>query len=234
MGHARVVRVMERAAAGDEAGLPNRLCHALSQSLGADGASMSLLTHTEARQVLCADGREALRLEELQFESGEGPCMAASVSGTPVVCLDPGEYLSVWPVFGSRLREELPQVALILALPLAPAGTSKPIGAVDLWRRTPWQHGEDPLPRALTAIQTVTDILLERAVRHFGGSEPLPWEPAEMIDAYWGRARRAAGQLAARRGIGIPDALALLRARAFATGRPLPQVCTDLFDEPDG
>ncbi|MEV1025611.1 hypothetical protein [Streptomyces sp. NPDC050264] len=84
------------------------------------------------------------------------------------------------------------------------------------------------------AAQAVTDILLHRALRHFGGQGALPWEPAEVIDTHWGQARRAAGRLAARRDIGFPDALALLRARAFATGCPLPQVCAEPFDEPRG
>ncbi|GAA2332650.1 hypothetical protein OKJ48_36695 [Streptomyces kunmingensis] len=229
------MQLVERAAAaGEEAGLPHRLCQAMCEGLGMDGASMSLLTHTEARQLLCASGDEALRLEELQFESQEGPCMAASESGMPVVCLDPAEYLTLWPVFGSRLREELPRVALVLAVPLTPSGARKPIGAVDLLRHTPWRPGEDPVPEAVAAAEAVADVLLRRALRHFGGAEPLPWEPADMIDAHWGRTRRAAGRLAARRDIAIPDALALLRARAFATGRPLPQVCADLFDEPSG
>ncbi|XIG72036.1 hypothetical protein C1N81_00535 (plasmid) [Streptomyces sp. SGAir0957] len=67
-----MVRAVERAAQGDEAGLPSRLCRALCEGLDVAGASMSLLTHTEARQVLGASGREALRLEELQFETGQG------------------------------------------------------------------------------------------------------------------------------------------------------------------
>ncbi|MFI0242211.1 hypothetical protein [Streptomyces sp. NPDC016845] len=214
--------------------MPHRLCRALCDSLNVAGASMSLLTHTEARQVLCASGADALRVEELQFESGQGPCMQASEYGSPVVCLDPGEYLSQWPVFGSRLREELPHVALLLALPLTPANTRQPIGAIDLVRHTPWCHGEDPLPAASAAARAVAGILLRRSLQHVGGAQPLPWEPAEMIDAHWGRAQRAAGRLAARRDIDITDALALLRARAFATGRPLPQVCTDLLDELEG
>ncbi|MEU6388041.1 GAF domain-containing protein [Streptomyces sp. NPDC046939] len=233
MGVARVVRLIERAAAaGDEAGLPHRLCQAMCESLGMDGASMSLMTHTEARQLLCASGDEALRLEELQYESGEGPCMASSESGSPVICADPAEHLTEWPIFGARWREELPGVALVLALPLTPTGATKPIGSVDLFRHTSWRPDAAQMTQALAAARSVTDILLRRALRHFGGADPLPWEPVEVIDAHWGKARQAAGRLAARRNIAVPDALALLRARAFATGRPLPQVCADLFDDP--
>lgn len=229
-----MVRSIERAAAGDEAGLPHRLCRAMCESLGMDGAAMSLMTHTEARQLLCASGDEALRLEELQYESAEGPCMTTSETGTPVVCADPGEYLTEWPIFGSRMREELPRVALVLALPLIPSGARKPIGSVDVLRHTPLRPGDQLMTQALAAARSVTDILLRRALRHFGGADPLPWEPSDVIDAHWGRARQTAGRLAARRNIAVLDALALLRARAFATGRPLPQVCAELFDEPSG
>ncbi|WP_394425593.1 ANTAR domain-containing protein [Streptomyces sp. SGAir0957] len=159
--------------------------------------------------------------------------MAASASGSPVVCLDPAEYLTLWPIFGSRLREELPRVALLLALPLTPAGAGQPIGAIDLVRHTPWEHGEEPLAGATAAARAIADILLWRALHHFGGLQPLPWQPADLVDAHWCSAQRAAGLLAARHDIPVPDALALLRARAFATGRPLPQVCSDLLNSPE-
>ncbi|MEV1025612.1 hypothetical protein [Streptomyces sp. NPDC050264] len=146
-------QLIERAVAGDEAGLPGRLCRALCVGLGMDGASMALLTHTEARQLLCASGDEALRLEELQFESVEGPCMAASESGVPVVCMDPREYLSLWPIFGSRLREELPQVSFILALPLTPSGGTRPIGSLDLLRHTPCNLVHDTSGRRIRTGQ---------------------------------------------------------------------------------
>ncbi|GAA2333264.1 hypothetical protein GCM10010431_65510 [Streptomyces kunmingensis] len=226
------MRLVERAAAGDEAGLPGRLCRAVRDGLGMDGATMSLLTHTDARQLLCVTGDEALRLEQLQFESAEGPCMAASESGIPVVCMDPRDCLSLWPIFGSRLSEELSDIALVLAVPLIPSGGRKPVGSLDVLRHTPWRPRENLVAEATAAAQAVTDILLRRAVHHFGGTEPLPWEPADVIDAHWGQTRRAAGRLAARRDIEVSEALALLRARAFATGRPLPQVSGDLLDEP--
>lgn len=226
--------LLERAGAGDEAGLPGRLCRAVSQGLHVDGATLSLRTHTDARQVLGVYGPDALRLEQLQFEVAEGPCITAAATAVSALCTDMDSRVGPWPLFASRLREQLPQIAFVLALPLIPPRhrirTVPPVGALDLLSTTPWDAREDLQETAPTVAQHITRILLARTALGFEG-ERLPWEPADLIDAHWGRAHRAAGVLAVRNRITPGQALSLLRARAFATNRPLPDICTEVLDQ---
>jgi hypothetical protein len=52
-----------------------------------DGAAMSLLTATEARETLSVTDAIAATVEDLQFTLGEGACIEAAVNGRPVLVL---------------------------------------------------------------------------------------------------------------------------------------------------
>ncbi|MGV9755768.1 MULTISPECIES: ANTAR domain-containing protein [Streptomyces] len=51
----------------------------------------------------------------------------------------------------------------------------------------------------------------------------------QVVRAHWFDTWRAVGALAARRRISPEDALALMRAEAFRTGRSLPDITTDIL-----
>lgn len=195
-----------------------------------DGVTISLLTHTPVRQLLCASRPAALRLEELQFTLGEGPCIDAARDRVPVLVADLHGELTRWPLFGACARELLPQVGAVYGFPLLVGGQA--LGAVDLIRDQPAPADPPFLRRAELAVQAVAQVLLPVYRRLLADEEAPPWEPTDMIATHWGATYRAAGMLAVRRGITVLEALDRMRAEAFVTGRPLSAIAADLLDPP--
>lgn len=121
----KAVRLVAEAAAdapGEE--VPRRVCAAVCEGLGVDGVTLSLLTDTPSRQLLAASGDAALLLEDIQFTVLEGPCITAAQTGEPVAVHDLRDGLTPWPLFGATVRERLPEVGSIYALPCSSATTS--------------------------------------------------------------------------------------------------------------
>ncbi|MCX5205755.1 GAF and ANTAR domain-containing protein [Streptomyces sp. NBC_00237] len=221
------------AAAGDPAGLAARMCAALADGLSAAGAGMSLLPDTTARQLLCASTAEALRLEELQFETAEGPCVTAARTGRPVVVADLTHEVTAWPVFGTLVREQLPGVQAIHAFPLALAG--RVLGCADVFFHRPTPL--DPVLHArATAATTVITATLLRAYADLPTSleGDAPWESGPQASTHWTSAYHAVGVLAERLHISADEALARIRAQAFRTGEPLPQIAAQLLADAGG
>ncbi|MFJ2745214.1 ANTAR domain-containing protein [Streptomyces sp. NPDC087440] len=225
MPESRVARRVRAAAEGDFARLPQRLAAALCGVLGVNGVTLSLATDTPERQLLAASGPVAVRLEELQFESAEGPCVSACAEGVPMLWNDVREETGRWPVFGSRLREELPQIGSVHGFPL---GTAPAVGSIDLFAYAPRRLSGRAVARALRASATVLEVLLESSRTHTDVDRLPQWEPEDVLDAHWGTTHRAVGMLMEQWGVDAQEALARLRARAFASGRPLPELAAEV------
>jgi hypothetical protein len=144
---------------GDDHLLAGRICRACVVDLQVDGAAMSLLTATEARETLSATDVTAATVEELQFTLGEGACIEAAVSGRPVLIPDvhDHELTARWPVFASAVAEQT-DVRALFALPLQ-LGTVN-LGVIDLYRTTPGPLRGDELRDVVAAVDTATVMLL--------------------------------------------------------------------------
>lgn len=195
--------------------LPDRLCAALCEGLPVDAATISLYTDAPDRQLLHASNEAALQLEEIQFELGEGPCVTAAATGRPVIVPDLHGRLTEWPLFGATARQRLPDIGSVYAFPMVDGPHH--VGAVDLLRKDAWDPDEQTVRKASLAVRATAVALLTIP-------DDLPWEPTEVMDAHWGRTHRTAGVMAQRLGISVDEALARLRAEAFGSGRPLPEV----------
>ncbi|WP_181138786.1 GAF and ANTAR domain-containing protein [Streptomyces sp. Ru73] len=212
--------VLAAAAGADSRELPELLCAALCRALPVDGVTISLLTDTPDRQLLHASGTAALRLEQVQFKMGEGPCVSAAATGEPVIVADLHGRLTQWPLFGPAAREELPDIGSVYAFPMTDGSGEHPVGSVDLLRREAWDPDEETLQECVEATRAATVVLLTAPTA-------LPWEPTPLMDAHWGRTHRAAGVLSQRTGVSVDEALARLRADAFGSGRSLPDVAEE-------
>ena len=116
-----VSRALLAIAAGgmDERILARQICRACVEGLDIDGASMSVLTTSAARQTLWASDPTAELLEELQFSLNEGACIQAATTGAPVLVPDlaQGSEVARWPIFAAAVAEQTLARALF-ALPL--------------------------------------------------------------------------------------------------------------------
>ncbi|MEU3852210.1 GAF and ANTAR domain-containing protein [Streptomyces sp. NPDC029554] len=222
--------VAEAAAEAPAAQVPRRVCEAVSEGLGMDGATLALLTDTPSRQLLAATDETALTLEDIQFTLLEGPCISAARTGEPVAVHDLRHELTPWPLFGATLREKLPGVVSVYALPLFFGDYV--LGTVDLLALRPHALGAEALDQASRVADAVTAALMTTREMLLTGSRAPAWEPRDVVRAHWFDTARAVAALAERRGIGREDALALMRAEAFRTGKPLTDITTDILRDP--
>jgi hypothetical protein len=212
------------AEAGDEDDghlLPDRLARAATRVLAADGAGLSILTGAFGRSPLGGSSPEAARAERLQFTVGDGPCLLAHESGQPVFVVEE-DIRRRWPAFADLLLTDTPFRGIV-SLPLrSPLGG---VGAMDLFFR---DSGDVPRLDVFDAVavgEMVSSALGDAAL---ASEAPRPaWmrsPPALRRAVVW--------QAVSRTGLALdvdaPEALALLRAHAYAGGRSVDSVAADL------
>ncbi|AMY20460.1 MULTISPECIES: GAF and ANTAR domain-containing protein [Nocardiaceae] len=190
-----------------------------------DGAAVALLgTSRNVRQLVYATDPRSLRLDELQFTVGEGPCVDAQRNDEPVRIDDitGPEAALRWPMF-SHGAEEL-GVRGLFAYPL---GTDVPFGALEMHRLTPGDLTAAQHDAAFTcAASLTTGILATFAHPTFADRSGAP---AESDDRYDRRSvYLAAGMVAVQLRASTSVAMDRLRAHAFAEGMTLTDIADDV------
>jgi anti-anti-sigma factor len=110
-----------------------RLVVALSRATvgGADGVSVSLRRHGRLSTVAASD-QTILDMDAGQYETGEGPCVDASLNGRRFYAEFLDEEIR-WPAFTPKARSL--GINSILSSPLLARNT--PVGALNIYSRTP-------------------------------------------------------------------------------------------------
>jgi hypothetical protein len=212
------------AAAAEGPGQPRRICELCAELLGITGAGISMVTVTGNRGVVCATDEVSARIEELQFTLGEGPCMDATQFGAPVLVADLQERgdlaIERWPAFLEGAVAV--GVQAVFAFPLRIGAIN--VGALDLYRDRPGELPRPQLAAALVAADTAAVALLHL---DSGRSDEFA-DDADMRSAYRLEVHQATGMVRGQLDIPIEEAFLRLRARAFASGRPLADVARDV------
>jgi hypothetical protein len=212
--------------------LARHICKACVAGLGVDGAAMSLLTASAHRETLSATDATAAVLEDLQFTLGEGACLEAATTGSPVLVPDIHDEVRAprWPVFAAAVAEQT-DVRALFALPLQ-LGTIN-VGVLDLYRDTPGPLLGHELRDMVAATDTAMLMLLgahtpweSDAVRTDGQRTNGQHEEGLWIDR--AEVHQATGMVLAQLDIPAEDAFARLRAYAFANRRLLREVARDV------
>jgi hypothetical protein len=192
--------------------------------LGVTGGGISMVTTAGNRGVVCATDDISAQIEDLQFTLGEGPCIDAVHAGAPVLIADlnePGDLrVERWPAFMEGAATA--GVRAVFAFPLRIGAID--VGALDLYRDQPGELAADELPAALMAADAAAVALL-----HLDTARDNVF--ADDLDArstYQLQVHQATGMVQVQLGITTEDAFLMLRARAFAAGRPLVDVATDV------
>ena len=218
---------------GTAVGSAQDLCDAFVRALPISGASVTVMVPSGARLTLCSTDVVAARLDELQFELGEGPQWSVASSGTlvmiPDVAADAHEH---WPVLGAALKE-LP-VGGLFGVPIR-------MGAVTLGVAT--LHSATPM--ALTADQQNTAMAVGSAIAgpaaHFAlqsADDDSPVAESVIMPALRREVHQATGILLVLLNTSATDAYSRLQAYAFAHGRTVQAVAHDvvagdrLLDQP--
>ncbi len=204
------------------AGLLQRLCAAAARGLAVSGAGVSVMGEDGVRGLSTGSDPAAERLEELQFTLGEGPCIDAFEVRRPVLIPDLGTVaLGRWPVYSSAAFEG--GVRAVFAFPLQ-VGASR-LGVLDLFRYRPGPLTAEQVARALVFADVAVGTLLDGQDR--AGPDVAAGGLVEAMDS---RAElfQAQGMVMVQLGIPLAEALARLRAYAYAENRSLADVARDV------
>jgi hypothetical protein len=198
------VRLATLAAANaTHADLAGRLCAASQLILGADGAAITVENTTANRTTLCTTDRVMTRLEDLQDVTGEGPCLDAFRFSTHFSLTVDDQPNLRWPEF-TRAAWQAVGGLNMYSFPMHPNGET--FGVISVYLT----DGRE-LPEPTDAAQFVADavgaaLLRDPAAASFGDG---PWASRSQV-------HHATGMVSAQLRLPPDDALAILRAHAYA------------------
>ena len=203
---------------------PQRICELCVDVLDITGAGISIVTSAGNRGAVCSTDDTSACIEELQLTLGEGPCIDAVHSGTPVLIDDLGssDDLAVerWPAFIKGADEA--GVRAVFAFPIRIGAVS--IGALDLYRDRPGELRTTDLSAALMAADAASMSLINL------DAAEIDLVPAELEtnSPFQRQVHQATGMIQVQLGVTTEEAFLALRARAFASSRPLADVASDV------
>ena len=182
-----------------------------------DGAGVTMIARDGTRLPVCSTDDLSTLVEELQVTLGQGPCVDATASQTPILVddlADPREGVQRWPIFQDEALRA--GVRGVFAFPLLVGSSS--LGTLDLYRRAPGPLDGSQLNHGLSAAEALGSTLLAQdslglAQEHMGTHMTV---------------HRAAGMVMVQAGISIEEALVLLRATAYAEGTTVNKLAADV------
>jgi hypothetical protein len=205
------------------ADLPGRLVAMCAASVPVTGAGIIVMTDSGPGALLASTDGPARTMEELQFCLGEGPCVDASRSRRPVLTPELAQTgPQRWPGFAAGALGV--GVRAVFAFPLQIGGIR--VGVLDLYRDLEGALDERGLAQSLAYADAATPVLLHLQART-DGDRTAPGLAA-MVEAR-AEVHQATGMISIQAGLGLADALVLLRAHAYAAERPIMQVARDVI-----
>jgi len=204
--------------------LVHRLCRFAVDEMALSGCALVLMSGVESASVLAGAGRHARTVTGLQMELGEGPCLHAHAYGIPVLLPDlSAESANRWPTFAAAALAAGVRAEFSLPLTVGPGG----IGTLDLCRDRTGMLSDEHMADALVAADIARDAVLYQ--QYAPGGPGLP-ELLATADTDRIVVHQATGMIAAQLDDTIANALARLRAAAFAGGRSMYDLAQDVVE----
>ncbi|MGY2874195.1 hypothetical protein ACVW00_001385 [Marmoricola sp. URHA0025 HA25] len=204
---------LTRGLAHTEAGNPMamRLCQAFNEIVAADGGSITLGFAPQDRITLCATDDPAAKVEDAQDVLREGPSLDAFRTGAAVSGLSLAEQRHRWPMLSDLLGQSGRSLSLH-AFPVRPE--SAVVGVVCVY-----QSGERHLAVTDDDAQFLANAVGVALLGHLDSESVTHdrWAVRDRID-------QATGMVVAQLRVAPADAVAVLRAHAFAHSTTLAAV----------
>lgn len=191
--------------------LPLRLCLAFVRIAGGGDGAIVIGVSLSERTLLCATGEAAARFEDAQDLVHEGPSLDAFRTAEPVVSLSGEDRRRRWPQLAAATASF--PVGAVHAIPIQPGPSVMGVFAL---------HQGSGAATSLTMpeMQFLTDAVGTAIL----GDLPSP-EGESRLWTERDQVSQATGMVVAQLGLDPADALALLRAHAFAHEASVVEVC---------
>lgn len=197
---------------------------ACADALAADGAALLVARNGALREPALASGPVVEELEELQFTLGQGPGMDAVVGRGPILVADLAapDAQRRWPAFASAAADR--SVRGMFAFPVTVGAAL--IGVLNVYRLQAGPLQPEELAQGLVYADAVLVLALDERAGIVSG-------PDSLLDGALSTRRvqvhQATGMIAAQLGVSMSDALAAIRAHAYAHGRSLADLAADVL-----
>jgi hypothetical protein len=208
-----------------------QLCRSCVGAVSVDGGSIALVSSHGSRVGLGATDTVAAELEDIQMTLGEGPYLDAASSLSPVQVhnfADPATSgAERWPFLAKEAARL--EVCAMFGFPVNLGDV--PVGTVGLYRREPGALSADQLGKTLTAVDDIAASLLDQDTwNEVARRAPAEQERPVRLGTGTPLVHQAAGMTMIQLDVGINEALALLRATAFAEGTALADLALEVVE----
>jgi hypothetical protein len=200
-----------------------RLCMALPELAGVSGAGVMLMSGDVPRGSLCATDEVSSLIEDLQYTTGEGPCVDAYHHDRVVIEPDLADPATPrWLAFTPRAVSA--GARAVFGFPLR-VGTAR-LGALNLYRDAPGLLSDDQHADALVVADVAARWVLEMQA---GAPSDTVAAELEIGADFHFTVHNAAGIVAVQETISVTEALIRLRGFAFSQDRLLAEVANDVI-----
>ncbi|HEY4409966.1 MAG TPA: GAF and ANTAR domain-containing protein [Acidimicrobiia bacterium] len=214
----RLVRIVARlSSGGDDQHEAARLCEVSADVSMMSGAGIMLMAGDVQQGSVCSSNPVSALIEELQYTLGEGPCVDAYHSDRPVLEPDLARADTPWLAFAPAATDA--GARAIFGFPLQVGAVR--LGALNLYRDRPGPLSDDQFADSLVLASVAARAVLTMQAHAAPGDLA-----AELEDGANFRfvVHQASGMVAVQLGVSVGEALARLRAHAFANDRLLAEV----------
>jgi hypothetical protein len=209
-----------QSAVEDVTGQLRAICRAAARALSASGVGLSVMATDGGHGMAAASDAATERIEELQFTFGEGPCVDAYTSSRPVLVPDlTADAMRRWPVYAPAIHDA--GVRAVFAFPLQVGAVR--LGALDVFRPSAGPLSRTELGQAFTFADRAVTILLDGQERATEDADGLDNAIDNRIELF-----QAQGMVMVQLGVSLGEALARIRAYAYAEDRRLGAVAADV------
>jgi hypothetical protein len=185
-----------------------------------NGATVATVGAVLGNETVSATGELARRLDELQFDLGEGPCWDAVSHSAPVL---ENDFLQNgpqrWPSLFAAIRDE--RIGSIFAFPMT-VGSLR-VGAVDLYAHVAGELDTEQQRRASAMADAIARRVLRDALAADPDQNPVETPFTRRV------IHQAAGFVLAQVDIAPDDATVLIQAHAFTSGRSMKEISESIL-----
>ncbi|MBK4347025.1 GAF and ANTAR domain-containing protein [Lacisediminihabitans changchengi] len=197
------------------------LCRPFLSVVPTTGVALAVLASRVGPSTICSTDDLSSRLDEMQFDLGQGPCWESMANRAPVLHPDlRSEADTPWPAFAEAVSRE--PIASIFAFPLSVGGVD--IGAVDLYSSTAQQLSDNQITRVSVLAELASWQVLRRLLNdsHDDSESGSRYSRHEV--------HQATGMVLVQLDIAADDAMLLLRAHAFSSAKTVREIANDVVE----